>query len=309
METERRLDVIIICGPTASGKTDLALKLAEIFDIEIISADSRQVYKYLDIGTAKPTPEELSKAKHHFIDFLEPDEYFSAGVFGENAYKKAIEIRDIGKLPVVVGGSGLYIKAFAEGIFADDTKVDKSIKDDIQQIYDELGKDRLYEMLIEVDPISAAKYYDRNPVRVMRALAYFYATDLKFSDAQNNMPERNINPLYYAIDHNRNVLYDRINRRTELMWEMGFEQETRNILEKGFSPKLNSLNTVGYKECIDYIRGSCDKQFAIEEMKKNTRRFAKRQLTWFRKIDGLRMLSDNIDEALKAIELDIKSLK
>lgn len=292
----KNIDVIIIAGPTASGKTDVSLELAKLIDIEVISADSRQVFKYMDIGTAKPSKEELSAVRHHYIDILYPDEYFSAGRFGEQAYNTLLEINANGKIPVVVGGSGLYIKALVEGLFSEEIEIEQDIKDSLQEIYVEKGKDELYRMLLDKDIVSASRYYDKNPMRVMRALQYYLATGEKFSNAQQNMPERKINPMYFAIQHNREELYDRINLRTELMWENGFKEETERILDLGYSPKLNSLNTVGYKECIQFLTNRISKEEAIDKMKQNTRRFAKRQLTWFRKIENINWMNGKSSE-------------
>ncbi len=284
------INVIVIAGPTASGKTDIALHLADFAAIEIISADSRQIFKYMDIGTAKPSKEELDNVKHHFIDILEPDVHYSAGMFGDDAEKAARNIAESNKTPVVVGGSGLYIQSMTEGLFEESIKSDPQLRDELNRIYQEKGRDKLYEMLLEKDPGSAENNPDKNPVRMIRALEYAITTGKKISEERQNKISRNINPIYFAAEHNRDTLYDRINRRTEIMWEMGFELETKKILEMGFSPELNSLNTVGYKECIDYLRGNINRQTAIDKMKQNTRRFAKRQLTWFRKINGLQWL-------------------
>lgn len=289
-------NAIVIAGPTASGKTDVSLELAKLMDIEIISADSRQVFKLMDIGTAKPSPAELAAVKHYYIDFLYPDEYFSAGKFGENAYNTLQEINAKGKMPVIVGGSGLYIKALIEGLFSEETEIEQEIKDSLQEIYDEKGKDELYRMLLDKDPVSASRYFDKNPMRVMRALQYYLATGQKFSLAQQNMPDRNINVRHFAINWNREELYNRINMRTELMWNAGFRQETERILDLGYSPKLNSLNTVGYKECAAFLMNKISKDEAIDKMKQNTRRFAKRQMTWFRKIEGIKWLTGNSSE-------------
>lgn len=277
--------LIVILGPTASGKTSAAIELTEYVDIEIISADSRQIFKYLDIGTAKPTSEELAAAKHHFIDIVEPDEYYSAGVFGKAALETASDIFSRGKLPVVAGGSGLFIKALCDGFFDDDDyDNDNEIREKLNYRMEIEGRDMLYGELSEIDPDSADRYNDRNPRRILRALEYFYTTGKKFSDAFELTNKQNIfKPIYFGIEYKREELYSRINQRTEIMWKSGLIEETESLLQMGFSPDLNSLNTVGYKECIDFLNKNLTLTEAIEKTQQNTRRYAKRQLTWFRR--------------------------
>jgi tRNA dimethylallyltransferase len=282
------IDLVVIAGPTASGKTRLSLKLAEYFDIEIISADSRQVYKYLDIGTAKPEPDELRKVPHHFISILEPDDYYSAGKFGEEAREKIREIKSRDKIPVAAGGSGLYIKALCEGLFSEEEPENNAeIRENLNIKLIESGRESLFDELKKIDPASADNYPDKNPVRIIRALEYFHSTGKLFSEAKLETPGHSLNYKIFYIDFPRETLYDRINRRTEEMWERGLEEETRKVLNMGYSPELNSLNTVGYKECISYFAGDFTRQQAIEKMKQNTRRYAKRQTTWFRKQQDL----------------------
>lgn len=304
MKEEHKIPLILIGGPTASGKTAVSLELARRIDSEIISADSRQVYKYLDIGTAKPNADELTLAKHHFIDTLEPDEYFSAGRFGDEAFATARNIYRSGKMPIVVGGSGFYIKALCEGMFEEDS-ADNSERAKLQQKYqailEEQGRDELRRRLEKVDPEAAGNYSDGNPRRLIRALEYYDLHGKPFSHAKNETRNRPVKPFYFAPEHTRETLYERINMRTELMWENGLVEETEKVLNMGFSPELNSLNTVGYKECIAFLKGDIKKNEAIEEMKKNTRRYAKRQLTWFRKYDSMLYLPSNPEQAAEEI--------
>lgn len=301
------MNLIIIAGPTASGKTAVALELAKMLkDVEIISADSRQVFKLMDIGTAKPESEEIEIAPHHFIDILNPDEYYSAGKFGDDAYSKINKISNNGRIPIVVGGSGLYIKALVEGFFSEEVRIDDDIKKSLQEILDIQGRDVLFRMLLDKDPESASKYNDKNPMRIMRALEYYLATGNKFSNAQRNMPERKIKPYYFAIEQDRDLLYSRINTRTLKMIEKGLIQETEKLLELGFSPKLNSLNTVGYKEIIDFLQNKISLDRAIELIQQNTRRYAKRQLTWFRNIQDLNWISGNPYELAEIIAIFVE---
>jgi tRNA dimethylallyltransferase len=277
-----------IFGPTASGKTRLALEIAKHLPVEIISADSRQIYKYLNIGTAKPSIDELNEVKHHFIDILNPDEYFSAGVFAEEAEKCINDIYLKNKLPLVVGGTGLYIKSLFEGLFHedDDSKEKRmKIKNELNEILSIKGKDELYELLLNFDSKSAELYSDKNPRRIIRALEHFYITGEKLSDNFGIDTFSNLEPYYISIEWDREKLYSIINQRVIQMWDGGLVEETKSIIENGYNKTLNSLNTVGYKETIDYLENNISKDRAIELIQQNTRRYAKRQITWFKKVE------------------------
>ena len=290
-------NVIVIAGATASGKTDLSIELAENLPIEIISADSRQVFKYLDIGTAKPTQKELATVKHHFIDIINPDEYFSAGYFGNTAFISINEIFSRNKIPVIVGGSGLYIKALCEGLFDDESEtVYSEIRSELEDRLRTEGIDILYSELEKIDNISFNKYNDKNPRRIIRALEYYQIHKIAFSDAHSVFDKsRNIKPIYFAIDRNREELYNRINLRTDLMWSNGLVRETELVLDMGFSPDINSLNTVGYKETIQYLNKEISEKKAIELIQQHTRNYAKRQMTWFRKIPNIMFIQNDIE--------------
>jgi len=278
--------MLAIVGPTASGKTGVSIELSKLMDIEVISADSRQIFKYLNIGTATPTERELTTVKTHFINKLEPDEYYSAGRFGDEAEIVANEILKRNKIPVVVGGTGLYVQSLCEGFFKDekDEISKKEIITILEKELEEHGIDYLYNKLILIDKISAEKYMDKNPRRIIRALEYYNTTGIPFSEAhQKYQKARNFNIYYFGIDFPRAELYDRINKRTNLMWQSGFLDEVKNLLSRGYSTELNSLNTVGYKETILFLKGILKEEEALEKMKQNTRRYAKRQMTWFRK--------------------------
>ena len=312
----RPIKVIVICGATASGKTEVSLELAKYLTVEIISADSRQVYKHLNIGTAKPDKSELNAIPHHFIDFLDLDAAYSAGEFGNQAYKKVIEISKNGKIPIVVGGSGLYIKGLCEGFFDEETIDENNIEnteENPNQIRQELeldlekkGIDFLYEKLKEIDKPLYDLYSDKNPRRILRALEYYFINKIPLSKAQKNKTERElIQPLYFAIDLRRDILYERINRRVEKMWQNGLVQETEKVLmlqkKLGYSETLNSLNTVGYKETIAFLKGEFSEEKAISEIQKNTRHYAKRQLTWFRKVERIKFLQGKPNEIANQI--------
>jgi len=302
--------LIVILGPTASGKTAVSIKLSEKIDAEVISADSRQIYKYLDIGTAKPSQAELNAVPTHFIDLLEPDEYYSAGLFGNQAEKVAVDIINREKVPLVVGGSGLYIKALCEGLFDEesDNRQRIAVREKLQKDFEDNGIDDLFDKLKEIDPVSTEKYSDKNPRRVLRALEHYYVTGKSFSQAhklqENN---RNFNVVYFGIEFPRQELYDRINLRAEQMWQNGLVEETKKVLNMGFSPELNSLNTVGYKETIAFLQNKLSVMEALEEIKKNTRHYAKRQMTWFRKVENVNWLAGDTKDICNGIiqKLDI----
>ena len=300
----------VILGPTASGKTALALNLSKHLEIEIISADSRQIFKFLDIGTAKPTNIELSRVKHHFIDILNPNEYYSAGLFEKQSLICINEIFNKNKIPVIVGGSGLYIDAICNGFFNEYENIDFSIeRTKILHKIEENGVDNLYEELAKIDIESAELYNDKNPRRIIRALEFYYTTGILFSEAKKVIPiKRNFELIYFGIKHDREFLYKKINNRVEQMWADGLLKETKKILEKGYSADLNSLNTVGYKECILYLNNQLTELEAINQIKQNTRRYAKRQMTWFNKIDNVNWLDftnqNLVQEILKILNIN-----
>lgn len=287
----------VILGPTASGKTALSLEIAQKIDCEIISADSRQVYRYLDIGTAKPTAHELQQAKHHFIDIFDPNEYYSAGKFGNKAKQTVNEVYENGRIPLVVGGSGLYIKALCEGLFNENSKPDSEIISEIDERIRLNGIDELYEELCIIDPISARLYLDKNPRRIARSLAYYYETGMPLSLAQQQFKAENtFRPIYFEIEMPREQLYERINLRSQQMWDGGLVDETQKVLDRGYAKTLNSLNTVGYKETIEYLEGKTSAERTLELIKQNTRHYAKRQLTWFRANRSINKLSGDTEK-------------
>ncbi|MCI0706498.1 MAG: tRNA (adenosine(37)-N6)-dimethylallyltransferase MiaA [Ignavibacteriae bacterium] len=274
--------VLVIVGPTASGKTPLSLLLAEKLNGEIISADSRQVYKYLDIGTAKPTREELRRVKHHFIDILEPTKEYNAGEYGNEAREALQTILLRKKTPILVGGSGLYLKAVIDGFFEGPGK-DPELRNELEEKLSRNGGAALLEELRGVDPETAARMDATKPRRIVRALEVYYATGMPLSkfhaeQAQNSIFEF----IQFGLEWDRKELYQRINERVDRMVEQGLLDEVRALLNKGYSRSLNALNTVGYKEMFDYLEGKATLEESVELMKRNTRRFAKRQLTWFR---------------------------
>lgn len=290
--------VIVITGPTASGKTALSLELAGLIDAEIISADSRQIYKYLNIGTAKPSPDQLNRIKHHFIDYLEPDQEYNAGIFEKEALEKIREVLSRGRVPVVTGGSGLYIKAVVDGII--DIDRDENLRSELHRIRREEGNEKLYDILNAIDPGAAAGLIPQNYKRVIRAIEVKKLTGksiLELHDEQQR--NRDYTFLQFAPFTDRKKLYKRIEERVDTMISAGLVEEVENVLKMGYGKDLNSLNTVGYKEIIAYLDGEHSLEKAVELIKRNTRRFAKRQLTWFRRDDRINWLKIDDREDLR----------
>lgn len=273
--------VIVIVGPTCSGKTDLSLQLAAILGTEIISADSRQVYKKLDIGTAKPALEQLKKIKHHFINKLNPDEDFNASIFAEQAELILQNLMDKNKIPIVIGGSGLYIKGLIDGI-SESADSNSKLRAEHLELRQKYGNDYLYEELKKVDKISADKMLPQNWKRVIRALEVIRSTGKPIW--QHHTDDRKKNNFTYqqiGLKWERSELYKNIELRVDHMINSGLVDEVESILKSGYDKKLNSLNTVGYKEIIQYLENEISFNRAVELIKRNSRRFAKRQMTWF----------------------------
>ncbi|WP_158824896.1 tRNA (adenosine(37)-N6)-dimethylallyltransferase MiaA [Mucilaginibacter lacusdianchii] len=272
--------LIVVAGPTAIGKTAAAIVLAQHYQTEIISADSRQFFREMSIGTAKPSPEELATVKHHFIDSHSVTEPFSVGDFerqGINLLEKLFTTHDIA---VMAGGSGLYIKAICEG-FDDLPQVDPAIRENLNTEFDQQGITYLQEKLKVVDPTYFEQVDQHNPQRLIRALEVFESTGLPYSSyRKGTQQQRPFNNIKIGLDMPREELYERINQRVDVMITQGLVDEVKSLLPYRH---LNALNTVGYSEIFDYLDGKTDLNTAIAMIKQNTRRFAKRQLTWFRK--------------------------
>lgn len=298
--------VIVIAGPTCSGKSYLGLKLAQLINGEIISADSRQIYKKLNIGTAKPSFKELKIVKHHFIDILNPDEDYDVNRFSIEAEKVIGDIHKRKKTAIVVGGSGLYEKALIDGIVGSADK-DEGLRNELLQKNKKYGNEFLYNELLEVDPISAEKMLPQNWKRVIRALEVFYLTGKPIW--QHHISQnKNSKFSFYQIGLNwdREVLYDRIEKRIDNMIEYGLVNEVTGILNDGYNKNLNSLNTVGYKEIISYLEDGITLNRAIELIKRNTRRYAKRQITWFKADERIKWFNVSSQKDLDDLTLQLK---
>jgi tRNA dimethylallyltransferase len=274
--------VLVLVGPTASGKTNVALHIATQINGEIISADSRQLFRSMDIGTAKPTVAERSLVKHYFIDERNPDEDFNAGEFGKSGREVIDSIFRKGRTPMVVGGSGLYIQSLVDGFF-EGPSADASLRDRLYERLEREGAEVLLEELRVLDPVAAAKMLPSNTRRIIRALEVVRLTGLPISVHHKSRLPINFSPVFVGLDWDRAELYDRINIRVDRMIEAGLIREAEMLTQNGYSPDLNALQTVGYAEVFDFLNKETDLSTAIELIKRNTRRYAKRQLTWFRR--------------------------
>jgi tRNA dimethylallyltransferase len=300
--------ILAIVGPTASGKSQLSLSLAELLGGEIVSADSRQIYKYLDIGTAKPTLDDRKRVPHHFIDILDPGEYYSAGQFGEDVDGVFHDVFDRGKIPILVGGSGLYVKAAIDGIF-EGPGSDPEIRSRLEEELRIHGLESLLKEFKKVDPTALESMKEVTPRRVIRALEVFYTTGKPISRLHAEQTKaKEFRALQVCLSWDRAELYARINRRVDDMMAAGLVDEVRTLKKLGYDRRLNALNTVGYKEVFDHLEGITDAVTMIELMKRNTRRFAKRQLTWFRADKRIRDYPMLADRDLGAVSKKIAAL-
>ncbi len=276
--------VPILVGPTAVGKTAVAVALARRLDAAIISADSRQVYKRMDIGTAKPDRQTLTEIPHHLIDFLEIPEAYSAGRWGEAARKIIDERITAGRQPLVVGGSGFYIRALVDGFF-EEPPHDKREALKLREELDKMRLSTLRRQLKEADPVSAERIPGNDRQRTTRALEVFTLTGRRLSDLQDQMTaadQLSFKPVFFGLDMPRDLLYERINKRVERMILTGLIEEVEHLISDDYDPECNALQTVGYQEVFPYLQGRLGLYEIMQLIQKNTRHYAKRQLTWFR---------------------------
>jgi tRNA dimethylallyltransferase len=292
--------VLCIVGPTASGKSTLALLVAKSLHGEIISADSRQLYKHLDIGTAKPTKAQRRQVKHYFVDLLDPDEAFSAGEFGRKGRETIDDIFRRKRVPIVVGGSGLYVRSLIDGFFEGPSANNEVRRQLYKRLQDE-GAAPLLAELRDIDPVSAARMLPSNTRRIVRGLEVYELTGIPLSKLQDQRIRIDFAPLMIGLQWDRKALYDRIDERVEAMLKDGLLDEVRNLLARGYSEATNSLQTVGYQEAISHLEGKIDYETMVELIKRNTRRYAKRQLTWFRRDDRIQWFSINHPDGLLPI--------
>lgn len=284
MYTEPKQPLIILLGPTAVGKTSVSITLAQRLNGEIVSADSRLLYRGMDIGTAKPTAEEMQGIPHHLIDVADPDEVWSLGVYQREAYQAIDEIHSRGKLPLLVGGTGQYIRSIIEGWRIPPQRPDYDLRDAITHWADTIGSQGLYERLRRIDPAAANKIDYRNLRRTIRALEVIFKTGERFSDQRQKQTCR-YTALIFGLDRPREELYERVDQRIQQMLAQGLVAEVQGLLGAGYSPDLPTLSAIGYGEIIQYLQGDISLDDAVALIKRNTRVFVRRQANWFKPDD------------------------
>ncbi|MDF2683366.1 MAG: tRNA ((37)-N6)-dimethylallyltransferase MiaA [Brevibacillus sp.] len=280
----KREKLVVIIGPTAVGKTDLSLELAEQFEGEIISGDSMQVYREMNIGTAKAAQEELARVPHHLIDIISPSDEYSVAQFQDSATRLITEINQRGHLPFIVGGTGLYIESVTHRFQFSQTSQDPELRDRLQRLADTEGVEALHSRLAAVDPVTAERLHPNDVKRVIRALEIYECSGYKMSDFQLRAQYSPYDLVIIGLTMDREKLYQRINHRVDLMIEAGLIEEVRSLLDRGYDATLVSMQGLGYKEVIPYLYGEVTLEKAVNDIKQRTRHFAKRQLSWFRRM-------------------------
>jgi len=285
--------LIIITGPTAVGKTALSVRLAKAIGGEIISADSMQVYRHMDIGSAKIKKEEMDGVPHYLIDVLDPEEEFNVTVFQKMAKEAVEEIYSHSHIPIVAGGTGFYIQALLYDIDFTENGEDTSIRMELEKLGQERGAEYLHNLLWDIDPDSAEEIHENNMKRVIRAIEYYRQTGERISEHNKREREKKspYDFLYYVVNTDRARLYERIDRRVDLMLEQGLVEEVMHLKDMGLTRDMVSMQGLGYKEILDYLQGICTLEEAVYVLKRDTRHFAKRQITWFKRERDVRWLN------------------
>ena len=294
--------IIAGAGPTASGKTALAIEIARKFDGEVVSCDSMQIYKFMDIGTAKPDQSEQEAVPHHMIDILHPTERCSVADFVKSARECIDDVISRGKLPVLAGGTGLYMDSVLENIVFEDFGSDPQFRAEMQKLADTEGADAIHHLLAEKDPVAAEKIHPNNVRRVIRALEVCHLTGKTFT--QVNLESRR-EPVYdtliLGIDTEREILYERINKRVDKMMEDGLLAEVQNIRDMGIGRDTTAMQAIGYKEILEFLEGAVTLDEAVEKIKMESRRYAKRQMTWFRRNDKIQWVSTKSPDYIEIV--------
>ncbi|NNG01831.1 MAG: tRNA (adenosine(37)-N6)-dimethylallyltransferase MiaA [Desulfobacteraceae bacterium] len=300
----RKPPIIVICGPTGIGKTAFAISLAGMFNSEIVGADSMQVYRQMNIGTAKPTAEERTRVMHHLIDVVDPDENFDAEHYAQLAGRTIAQLHGRNIVPFVVGGTGLYIKSLINGLF-DARPADTGVRRRLKSLAETDGNHSLYQRLQRVDPAAAEKIHVNDTYRLIRALEIHEITGKPISDfhRSHGFKEARFRALKIGLHMDRQLMYERINRRVEIMIDDGFIDEVRQLLAKGYAAELKSMQSLGYRQIAAHLAGRVDLAEATRLMKRDTRRYAKRQMTWFRGDEEVNwMAPDDIGTAASLIK-------
>jgi tRNA dimethylallyltransferase len=297
--------VIVICGPTASGKTSLSISLAKKINGEIVSCDSMQIYKEMDIGSAKPTVEEMQEIKHYLVDFVSPEKRYSVSEYKEDASKAIEEIINKGKTPIIVGGTGLYLNSLIYNIQYNEMEVDLNYRRELEKEAEEYGLEVLYNRAKEIDPEAMEKVSANDKKRITRVLEIYNATGRNKTELEKkSRKEVPYNYLIFGINMERSILYDRINKRVDIMLEQGLIEEVKNLINK-YSNMPTAMQGLGYKEVKEFLDGNISKEEMIEKIKMETRRYAKRQITWFKRIkniiwlDGLNKTEENVNSIME----------
>ncbi|EKX89228.1 MAG: tRNA (adenosine(37)-N6)-dimethylallyltransferase MiaA [Peptostreptococcus sp.] len=305
-----KIPILILTGPTAVGKTALSIELAKILGGEIISADSMQIYRKMDIGSAKISQEEMDSVVHHMIDVVDPDEDFSVADFHDMASQIISDIHKRGKLAIVTGGTGLYLNSLVYDMDFGGTNSDPSIRKDLEEILNDKGKDYLYRLLQDLSPEAAKRIHPNNTKRVIRAIEV-YKTGGDMGDFSNDLK---YNPKFDAkiivLNRDRSILYDRINQRVDMMFDMGLLDEVKGLHQMGYTSQMQSMKGIGYKEVLEYFDGKMTLEESIDILKQGTRRYAKRQITWFKRYENALWLDldkvTELDDQIEAIKDFIK---
>lgn len=297
--------VIVICGPTASGKTSLSISLAKKINGEIVSCDSMQIYKEMDICSAKPTVEEMQEIKHYLVDFVSPEKRYSVSEYKEDASKAIEEIINKGKTPIIVGGTGLYLNSLIYNIQYNEMEVDLNYRRELEKEAEEYGLEVLYNRAKEIDPEAMEKVSANDKKRITRVLEIYNATGRNKTELEKkSRKEVPYNYLIFGINMERSILYDRINKRVDIMLEQGLIEEVKNLINK-YSNMPTAMQGLGYKEVKEFLDGNISKEEMIEKIKMETRRYAKRQITWFKRIkniiwlDGLNKTEENVNSIME----------
>lgn len=297
--------LIVVLGPTAVGKTALAIALAKRLHTEVISGDSMLIYRHMDIGTAKPSPAEQDGVLHHLIDIVEPSESYDVTAFLDVARKKIHELNERGCIPILAGGTGLYIKALLEGYQFNVTPQNEEFRRDMERVIEEHGVEELHRRLAEVQPETAARLHPNDTRRVIRALEVATFGGETVSQEKKDGEARLYDVAVIGLTSERSLLYERINRRVDDMMEQGLLDEVKSLLARGISPDAQAMKGIGYKELVAYLDGRCTLDEAVDEIKKGTRHFAKRQFTWYRKMPYIDWYEVTTKEDLVRIEEEI----
>ncbi len=300
-ETQVRFKpVVVIVGPTAVGKSRIAVEVAKAFETEVLTADSRQVYRGMDVGTDKPAPEERQGVPHRLIDLVGPDESFNAGLYRRQAIDEIERLYRDRRLPLVVGGTGLYVRTLLKGL-CDAPSTDPIVRAALKQEAEDQGHDRLYARLVEVDPVAASRLHPRDESKVLRALEVYQLSGRRMSEFQqeHGFAERPFSTLMIGLNRDRDALYRRIEERIDWQLAHGLIEETKQLLDQGYQRDSAAMKGLGYRQVAEHLAGAYDSAEMVRRFKRDTRRFSKRQMTWFRKEPGIQWLTIEESESVQ----------